>query len=122
MFVQRDWTLGLAQIAMWMGLVVHNINQVSFRQALCPSGLFSRMNATMRFLSGGTIPFGALLGGLLGSTIGVRGTLLAGAVGRSLTFLLVFLSPLRRMCELLSYVAAVGEGGPAVGPLVPRES
>ncbi|MDH6137817.1 MFS family permease [Kitasatospora sp. MAA4] len=105
-FVQRDWTVGLfavAQIAMWMGIVVYNINQVSFRQALCPPGLLGRMNATMRFLVWGTMPFGALLGGLLGSTIGVRGTLLAAAVGQSLAFLPVFLSPLRRLRELPSY-------------------
>lgn len=111
--MQRDWALGLlavAQIALWMGLVVHNVNQVSFRQALCPSGLFSRMNATMRFLIGGAIIFGALLGGLLGSTTGVRGKLLAGAVGQSLTFLPVFLSPLRRMRELPSFVEPSGRG------------
>ena len=107
-FVQRDWTIGLlalAQTVMWMGFVVYNINQVSFRQALCPPGLLGRMNATMRFLVWGTMPFGALLGGLLGSTIGVRATLLAGAVGQSLTFLPLFLSPLRRARELPSFAA-----------------
>lgn len=124
-FVQRDWTVGLlavAQIAMWMGIVVYNINQVSFRQALRPPGLLGRMNATMRFLVWGTMPFGALLGGLLGSTIGVRGTLLAGAIGQSLTFLPVFLSPLRRMRELPSYgEEPAAEGGSAAGSLVPSK-
>ncbi|MFC1402133.1 MULTISPECIES: MFS transporter [Streptacidiphilus] len=105
-FVQRDWTIGLlalAQTVMWMGFVVYNITQVSFRQALCPPGLLGRMNATMRFLVWGTMPFGALLGGLLGSTIGVRATLLAGAVGQSLAFIPPFFSPLRRSRELPSY-------------------
>ncbi|MFB7714007.1 MFS transporter [Streptomyces sp. NPDC056105] len=124
-FVQRDWTLGLlalAQIAMWMGIVVYNINQVSFRQALCPPGLLGRMNATMRFLVWGTLPFGALLGGLLGSTIGVRATLLAGAIGQSLTFLPVLLSPLRRLRELPSHAdLAKNEGPAAAGPLVPSK-
>jgi len=125
-FVRRDWTLGLlvvAQIAMWMGFVVYNINQVSFRQALCPPGLLGRMNATMRFLVWGTMPFGALLGGLLGSPIGIRGTLLAGAIGQSLTFLPVFLSPLRRMRELPSYAgSAAGRENPATDPFVPSET
>jgi MFS family permease len=105
-FVHRDWTLGLlavAQIGMWMGNVVYNVTQVSFRQGLCPPGLLGRMNATMRFLVWGTLPLGGLLGGLLGTTIGVRGTLLVVAVGGSLAFLPVFLSPLRRMRELPSY-------------------
>ncbi|MFI1035108.1 hypothetical protein [Streptomyces sp. NPDC020951] len=79
------------------------------------------MNATMRFLVWGTMPLGALMGGLLGSTIGVRATLLAGAVGQSLTFLPVFLSPLRRMRELPSYAESAGDGYPTAGPLAPNE-
>jgi predicted MFS family arabinose efflux permease len=65
------------------------------------------MNATMRFLVWGTLPLGAFLGGVLGSTIGVRQTLFVGAAGCSLAFLPVFLSPLRRMRELPSYAATV---------------
>ncbi len=108
-FVHRDWTLGLLAVAetlMWVCVVVYNITQVSFRQGLCPPGLLGRMNATMRFLVWGTMPLGGLIGGALGSAIGVRGTLLAAAVGSSLAFLPVYLSPLRKMRELPS-----GEGG-----------
>jgi hypothetical protein len=88
---------------MSLGNVVYNITQVSFRQGLCPPELLGRMNATMRFLVWGTMPLGGLLGGVLGATIGVRGTLLVAAVGGSLAFLPVFFSPLRRMRELPSY-------------------
>jgi MFS family permease len=105
-FVQRDWTLALlalAQIVMWMATVVYNITQVSFRQGLCPPELLGRMNATMRFLVWGTMPVGGVIGGVLGSTIGVRETLLVAAAGGSLAFLPVFFSPLRRMRELPSY-------------------
>jgi MFS family permease len=105
-FVQRDWTLGLlavAQIVMWTGVIVYNITQVSFRQALCPPGLLGRMNATMRFLVWGTMPLGSFLGGVLGSSIGVRDTLLVAGVGGSLAFLPVFLSPMRGMRELPTY-------------------
>lgn len=108
-FAQRDWTLGLlavAQAGMWLSMVVYNITQVSFRQGLCPPALLGRMNATMRFLVWGTMPLGGFLGGLLGSVIGVRQTLLVVAVGGLLSFLPVFLSPLRRMRELPSYAAA----------------
>jgi len=104
-FVQRNWTLALlaaAMTGMWLGNVVYNITQVSFRQALCPPGLLGRMNATMRFLVWGTMPLGGVLGGLLGSAIGVRETLLAAAAGSSLAFVPVLLSPLRRMRELPS--------------------
>ena len=109
-FVQRDWTLALLAIAqggMWLCVVVYNITQVSFRQGLCPPELLGRMNATMRFLVWGTMPLGGFLGGVLGSMIGVRQTLFVVAVGGALSFLPVFLSPLRRMRELPSYAAAV---------------
>jgi MFS family permease len=102
-FVHRGWSLvalAAAQVLMWAGVVVYNITQVSFRQGLCPPALLGRMNATMRFLVWGTLPLGAVIGGLLGSTIGVRPTLFVAAVGGALSFLPVFLSPLRRMREL----------------------
>ena len=114
-FVHRDWTLGLlalAEIAMSMGNVVYNITQVSFRQGLCPPGLLGRMNATMRFLVWGTMPVGGFLGGVLGSTIGVRATLLVAAVGGSLAFLPVFLSPLRRARTLLPAAEDPAPHGP----------
>ena len=109
-FVQRDWTLGLlalAQAAMWVSVVIYNITQVSFRQGLCPPALLGRMNATMRFLVWGTMPLGGFLGGVLGSTIGVRQTLFVVAVGGALAFLPVFLSPLRDLRQLPSYAATV---------------
>jgi MFS family permease len=129
-FVHHDWTLVLlavAQIGMWMGIVIYNITQVSFRQGLCPPELLGRMNATMRFLVWGTMPLGAILGGALGSAIGVRETLLVAAVGQSLAFLPVFLSPLRRMRELPAYEdpvpgAATGRPGGGPGPARPASA
>jgi MFS family permease len=99
-FLQRNWTLGLfvvAQIGFSAGVVIYNVTQVSFRQRLCPEHLLGRMNASMRFLVWGTMPLGGLLGGALGSTIGVRTTLLVAAIGQSLAFLWIFFSPLRSM-------------------------
>ena len=99
-FLHRDWTLGLfvvAQIGFFAGVVVYNVTQVSFRQRLCPEHLLGRMNATMRFLVWGTMPIGGLIGGALGSAVGVRTTLLVAAIGQSLAFLWLFFSPLRSM-------------------------
>jgi MFS family permease len=106
-FLHRDWTLGLyavAQLGLWAGIVIYNIAQVSFRQGLTPPALLGRMNATMRFFVWGTMPLGGLLGGTLGSLIGVRDTLLVAAIGGCLPVLPVFFSPLRHQRELPHYV------------------
>jgi MFS family permease len=107
-FLKHDWTLVLlaaAQILFWGTVVIYNITQVSFRQGLCPPELLGRMNATMRFLVWGTMPLGALIGGALGSAIGVRHTLLVAAIGACLPVLPVFFSPLRTLRELPKYVS-----------------
>lgn len=96
----RLWLAGAGWFVMVCGASVYNVAQVSFRQALCPERLLGRMNATMRFLVWGTMPLGGLLGGGLGSLIGVRATVWIAAAGMALAFLPVFLSPLRGMREL----------------------
>lgn len=104
-FLHRDWTLSLlvvAELAVTAGAVIYNVTQVSFRQALCPERLLGRMNATMRFFVWGVMPVGGFLGGVLGSTLGLRPALLTAAVGSSLAFVWIYRSPLRRMRELPS--------------------
>jgi MFS family permease len=79
--------------------VVYNVGQVSYRQAITPLDMQGRMNATMRFIVWGTIPFGALAGGLLASFMPVRTTVLIGAAVESAAFLWVLLSPVRSLRE-----------------------
>jgi MFS family permease len=102
-FVQRGWLLWLVaagSVVTGATVVVYNITQVSFRQLLCPERLLGRMNATIRFAVWGTIPIGALLGGTLGTTIGLRPTLWVAVGGSALAVLPVFFSPLRTMRRL----------------------
>ncbi|MEU4117186.1 MFS transporter [Kitasatospora sp. NPDC028055] len=68
-------TLGVATGIMACGITVYNIGQVSLRQAITPTGLQGRMNASVRFAIWGTRPLGALAGGYLGSVLGTRPTL-----------------------------------------------
>jgi len=77
--------------------VVYNVNQVSYRQALTPTAIQGRMNATMRFLVWGTIPIGAVVGGLVATAVGVHNAIWIGALGSCLPFLSVFLSPVRTL-------------------------
>jgi hypothetical protein len=55
----------------------------------------------------GTLPLGGVLGGALGSWLGVRSALLISAIGACFSFLPVYLSPLRSMRELPSYQAVL---------------
>jgi MFS family permease len=71
----------VAWLLFGLGGTIYNIDQVSLRQAITPPGLLGRMNASMRFMVWGTMPFGSLAGGVLGSTIGLRPTLLVAGIG-----------------------------------------
>jgi MFS family permease len=75
--------------------VIYNVNQVSLRQAITPERMQGRMNATMRFIVWGTIPIGALAGGILGGLIGLQSTIWVGAIGSFLGVLPVLLSGVR---------------------------
>ncbi len=77
-----------------MGSTAYNITQVSLRQAITPEGLLGRMNASMRFVVWGTMPFGSFVGGLLGAAIGLRPTLWVSALGGLLAIAWIVASPL----------------------------
>ena len=92
--------LVLATFLGYMGSVIYNVNQVSFRQAIVPVELQGRLNATMRFLVWGTIPAGSMVGGVLGEILGLHTAIGISAVGGTLAFLWVLLSPVRRITEI----------------------
>lgn len=81
-------------------IVVYNITQVSYRQAICPPRLQGRMNSVMRFIVWGTIPIGTLAGGGLGSLIGLREALVVGAIGSGSSVLWILFSPQRHLREM----------------------
>ncbi|MEV0681543.1 MFS transporter [Actinosynnema sp. NPDC050436] len=93
-----DWRLGfvvVADLVLAYGAIVYNIAQVSYRQAICPDHLLGRMNASIRFVVWGALPLGGLVGGLLGSQVGILATLWVAVVGRALSPAWVVFSPLR---------------------------
>jgi MFS family permease len=92
--------LAVSTFGFGWGSVAYNITQVSFRQRLCPPALLGRMNASVRFLVFGTMPLGGLLGGVLGSWLGVLPALWIAVAGQLLAALPVTLSPLIRMRTL----------------------
>jgi MFS family permease len=89
-----------SQLVFGFTVVVYNIAQVSYRQAICPPRLQGRMNSVMRFIVWGTIPIGTLAGGGLATWLGLRETIVIGAAGGGLSFLWLLLSPQRHLREL----------------------
>jgi len=86
--------LATAQFMFGAGFVVFKVNEVSLRQALTPDRLQGRMNATMSLMLNGIVPAGALAGGLLGTTVGLRTTLVIAAIGEIVAILWLVLSPI----------------------------
>jgi MFS family permease len=108
--------LVVAQLIMSFGVVLYNVTQGSFRQAITPERLQGRMNSVMRFMVWGVMPLGMLLGGAIASAFGLHAAIWVGAIGMSLAFLPVLLSPVRTLREMPEPVAdplaeAEGEGG-----------
>jgi MFS family permease len=80
--------------------VIYNVNQVGLRQAITPARMLGRMNATMRFIVWGTMPIGAVIGGWLGGTIGLRNTFWVAAAGNAFAVLPPLFSPVRKLREI----------------------
>ena len=69
-------------------------------QSLTPERLLGRLNASRRFIVWGTIPLGALVGGLLATAFGLEAALWVGAIGSCACFLPVLVSPLRTLRDM----------------------
>ncbi|HEV2893834.1 MAG TPA: MFS transporter, partial [Actinomycetota bacterium] len=62
-----------------LSIVLWNVITVSLRQRITPDRLLGRMNAAYRLVGWGTMPIGAVLGGFLAETLGLRGTFVVSA-------------------------------------------
>jgi MFS family permease len=79
------------------GVVLFNVTAISLFQAITPDRLLGRMNASRRFVVWGVIPLGQLASGGLAAWIGLRPTLLVGAIGTAVAFLPLLFSPVRSL-------------------------
>jgi MFS family permease len=117
--------LVVAQLAFGFSVVVYNIVQVSYRQAICPPQLQGRMNSVMRFIVWGGIPVGSLVGGALGSWVGLRETIVIGGIGGTFSVLWIVFSPQRQLHDMPepideeSVAPELGAGLPGMGDPLP---
>ena len=79
-----------------VGVMIFDVNQNSLMAMLIPQAVRSRVVGVSRFFNYGTRPFGALLGGVLGTAIGLRPTLWIAVVGCLLGAVFLLFSPMPR--------------------------
>lgn len=94
--------VGMGSTLASLGGALWGVGQMSLRQASTPPGLFARATAARRLPMFGMQIAGAALGGVLGTAIGLRTTLLIGGSGLVVGCLLLSLSPIRGIRELAS--------------------
>lgn len=75
---------------------ITEVSGISLRQSVAPEGMLGRVNAGMRVSGQAAMLAGALIGGLLGETIGLRATLVVACCGMMSAGLLLAASPVWR--------------------------
>jgi MFS family permease len=92
--------LFLAEFGSGLGVMILDISAGSIFAALVPHRLRSRVSGAYMVVNNGVRPVGSLIGGLLGSTIGLRPTLWIAVIGAIAGFLWLLPSPIPKMREL----------------------
>lgn len=96
--------LGLSFFISGVGALLSNVHFATIRQTVTPPQMLGRAIASLRFVCTGAAALGALLGGALGTVIGLRPTLFIGAIGCAAALYWIFVSPLptlRHISELV---------------------
>ena len=90
------------------GVMIFDVNQNSLNAMLIPHSVRSRVVGVSRFFNYGTRPAGALLGGILGTAIGLRETMWVAVAGCLLGVIFLLFSPMPHVRE-----EDLAEGDPA---------
>ncbi|HJT37316.1 MAG TPA: MFS transporter [Actinomycetota bacterium] len=77
-FLSNAWIVGPLLAIEAFASIVWNVITVSLRQSMIPEHLMGRVNSAYRLVGWGTIPLGALVGGIVAKTFGIRTPFYAG--------------------------------------------
>jgi MFS family permease len=97
-----------------IGMMFFDINLNSMQTAVVPDHLRSRVAGAFGMINYGARPLGALVGGFLGTWLGLRPTLVVAAVGGALSCLWLFASPIPRLRDLEQLAGDSAAAEPAV--------
>ena len=92
--------LFLAEFGSGFGVMMLDISGGAISAALVPDRLRARVSGSYNVVNYGVRPVGAFLGGVLGSTIGVRETLWIASIGALAGFVWLLPSPIPALKEL----------------------
>lgn len=98
----RLWLAVIGGVLLSMGIAAGNVIKGTFRQTYTPHHLLGRITVSMQLLNFGTIPLGAVLGGALGASIGLRPTMWVMMAGVAAAGLILLVGPLRKGRDLPS--------------------
>jgi MFS family permease len=79
-----------------------NVAAITLRQTVTPRRVLARMNASYRMVLFGVPLLGALMGGLLGTAVGLRPALIISLIAMTSPVLWIFFSPVFRLREMPS--------------------
>jgi predicted MFS family arabinose efflux permease len=82
------------------GIVAGNVIASAFRQSYCPKDMMGRVSAVTACLIYGSMPIGAVIGGSLGASLGIRPALWILAVALFPPLLFLLASPIRHERDL----------------------
>ena len=95
--LQLGLMLGTAEFFSAVGVMIFDVTAASMHFMRTPDRVRVRMSATFKFVNYGIRPIGALLGGALGTAIGLQTTLWIGVLGALAGVIWLLFSPIPRL-------------------------
>ena len=115
--------LAAAEFVSGIGVMLFDVPLNSVQTSVTPDAMRSRVNGAFSTINYGVRPLGALIGGVLGSTLGIRPTLLIAAVGGTLGCVFLLASPVGKVRQMRDLDAVDAMTGlPATGQTNPIAS
>lgn len=92
--VAKAGVLALAQFLCGVGVMLFDVNLNAVEQAVIPDPMRSRVAGAFSTINFGIRPLGAVIGGFSGELLGIGPTMVAAAIGGSLSFIWLLGSPI----------------------------
>ena len=103
--------LAVVEFVSALGVMCFDVNLNSLQTSVIPDEVRSRVAGAFSTINYGIRPLGAVAGGLLGTYVGVRETLVLGAIGGTSSILWLLPSPIPSVRSLEELAPPLGRRG-----------